>query len=135
MEIIKGPEKGETHTEIGVALDILRITIVSTLKDKLRIQEHVTGQAPMQSTVITKLHVALIAQLEKPLMVWLEDQNQLLDVVEMSRELTAPEDVNEWLPKHSKELTNENLIELEQQQVAGEEEDVATVEEILPHKV
>ncbi|XP_028929217.1 zinc finger protein 496-like [Ornithorhynchus anatinus] len=76
MEIIKRAETGETPTQIGRALDIPRTTIITILKDKVRIQEYVRGSAPMQSTVITKQRVGLIAQVEKLLVVWLEDQNR-----------------------------------------------------------
>ncbi|XP_059572388.1 uncharacterized protein C7orf50 homolog isoform X1 [Alligator mississippiensis] len=273
MEIIKRAEKGETPTEISRALDIPRTTIVGISKDKVRIQEHVKGSAPMQSTVITKQRVGLIAQVEKLLIIWLEGQNQrrapvslgiiqekarslyddlkkqqgessnaepfkasrgwfmrfkaranlhnikvsgeaanaveqascafpgtlaeiieeggycaqqvfnvgetglfwkkmpsrtyiakeeksvpgykaakdrltlllgahaasdFKNVVEMGKELNldaAPEDVDELLTSHSEELTNEDLIELEQQKVAEEEEDAPTVEEASPRKV
>ncbi|XP_065436021.1 tigger transposable element-derived protein 1-like isoform X2 [Chrysemys picta bellii] len=59
-------------------------------------------------------------------------------VVEMGKELNldiAPGDVDELLASHSEELTNEDLIEWEQQKVAEEEEDAPTVEETPPHKV
>ncbi|XP_030435481.1 tigger transposable element-derived protein 1-like [Gopherus evgoodei] len=58
-------------------------------------------------------------------------------VVEMGKELNldiAPEDVDELLASHSEELTNEDLIEWEQQKLA-EEEDARTVEETPPRKV
>ncbi|CAM5131491.1 unnamed protein product [Natator depressus] len=73
---VKRSGKGETATEISRAFDIPQTSIMTTLKDKVRIQEHVQGSAPMQSTVITKQRVGLIAQVEKLLIVWLEDQNQ-----------------------------------------------------------
>ncbi|XP_019335264.1 tigger transposable element-derived protein 1-like [Alligator mississippiensis] len=61
---------------MGRALDIPRTTIVIILKDKARIQEHVKDSAPMHSTAITKQCVGLIAQAEKLLIIWLEDQNK-----------------------------------------------------------
>ncbi|XP_053145994.1 tigger transposable element-derived protein 1-like isoform X2 [Hemicordylus capensis] len=76
MEIIKRAEKGERPSQIGRALAIPRTTIVCILKDKKRIQEHVKGSACMQSTVITKRRVGIIAQVEKLLISWLEDQHQ-----------------------------------------------------------
>ncbi|XP_038608665.1 zinc finger protein 500-like isoform X2 [Tachyglossus aculeatus] len=76
MEIIKWAETGETPTQIGRALDIPRTTIITILKDKARIREYVRGSAPMQSTVITKRRVGLIAQVEKLLVGWLEDQRR-----------------------------------------------------------
>ncbi|KAG6931703.1 tigger transposable element derived 1 [Chelydra serpentina] len=76
LEIMNRSEKGETPTEICRALDIPQVISVTILKEKVRIQEHVKGSTPMQLTVITKQHVGHIAQVEKLLIVWLEDQNQ-----------------------------------------------------------
>ncbi|CAM2117596.1 unnamed protein product [Caretta caretta] len=56
----------------------------------------------------------------------------------MGKELSldvAPEDVDALLASHSEELTNEDLIELEQQKVAEQEDDVSTVEDTPPRKV
>ncbi|CAM2099973.1 unnamed protein product [Caretta caretta] len=47
----------------------------------------------------------------------------------------APKDVEELLASHSEELTNEDLIEWEQQKVAEEQEDAPTVQETPPRKV
>ncbi|CAM4540024.1 unnamed protein product [Lepidochelys kempii] len=47
----------------------------------------------------------------------------------------APKDVEELLASHSEELTNEDLIEWEQQKVAEEQEDEPTVQETPPRKV
>lgn len=76
IEIIKRAEKGTKATEIARALDIPRTTIVTILKDKARIQEHVKGSASLQSTVITKQRGGLLVQVEKLLIAWLEDQNR-----------------------------------------------------------
>ncbi|CAM2103909.1 unnamed protein product [Caretta caretta] len=59
-------------------------------------------------------------------------------VVELGKEFNlnvALEDVDELLASHSEELTNEDLIALEQQKGAEEEEDAPTVEETPPRKV
>ncbi|CAM2112114.1 unnamed protein product [Caretta caretta] len=64
-----------------------------------------------------------------------EDVNK--NIVEMGKELNldlAPGDVDKLLASCSEEFTNEDLIELEQQQLA-EEEDAPIVEEAPPHKV
>ncbi|CAM2113812.1 unnamed protein product [Caretta caretta] len=56
----------------------------------------------------------------------------------MGKELNlhvAPKDVDELLASHSEKLINEDLIDLEQQKVAEEEEDAPTVEETPPRKV
>ncbi|XP_019375874.1 PREDICTED: CENPB DNA-binding domain-containing protein 1-like [Gavialis gangeticus] len=75
-EIIKGSEKGGTPTEMGRDLDIPRTAIMTIPKDKARIQEHVKDSAPMHSTVITEQCVGLIAEVEKLLIIWLDDQNK-----------------------------------------------------------
>ncbi|MEE6509715.1 hypothetical protein FKM82_027427 [Ascaphus truei] len=75
QNIIKRSEKGETNTEIGHALDIPRTTIVTIIKDKARILEQIKGSAPMQGTTIRQ-RVGHIAEVEKLLIIWLEDQSQ-----------------------------------------------------------
>ncbi|CAM5091321.1 unnamed protein product [Natator depressus] len=74
IEIIERSERGETPTEISRVLGIPQSTIASILQKKEWIQKRVKGSAPMQSTVITKQHVGLIAQVERLLIIWLEDQ-------------------------------------------------------------
>ena len=50
--------------------------MATIVKDKEHIIEHVKGSAPMKATVITKQHSGLIIEIERLLMLWLEDQNQ-----------------------------------------------------------
>jgi len=76
MEIIKRSERGETPTNIGKALGFSRSTIGTIIKDKVRIMEHVKGSVPMQATIITKQRSGLLIEMEKLLVIWLEDQNQ-----------------------------------------------------------
>jgi len=74
-EIIKLADSGESNTAIARKLDIPRTTIVSIMKDKARILEEVKGQAPMQAKCIRQ-RGALIAEMEKLLIVWLDDQTR-----------------------------------------------------------
>ena len=76
MEVIKRSEKGEGVSSIAKALGYSHSTISSILKDKCKILEHVKGSTPMQSTVITKTRTGLIVEMERLLVIWLEDQNQ-----------------------------------------------------------
>lgn len=76
MDIIKRSEKGETPTNVGRSLGLSRSTVATILKDKERIVEHVKGSAPMKATVITKQRSGLIIEMERLLVLWLEDQNQ-----------------------------------------------------------
>ena len=76
LDIIKRSEKGETPTIIGKALNLSRSTVGTIVKDKERIKEHVKGSAPMKATVITKQRSGLIIEMERLLVLWLEDQNQ-----------------------------------------------------------
>ena len=61
---------------IGRSLDLIRSTMATILRDKERIIEHVKGSAPMLATVITKQRSGLIIEMERLLVLWLEDQNQ-----------------------------------------------------------
>jgi Tc5 transposase DNA-binding domain./CENP-B N-terminal DNA-binding domain. len=72
-KIIKLADSGESNTEIARKLDIPRTTVVSIMKDKARILEEVKGQAPMQAKCIRQ-RAGLIAEMEKLLIVWLDDQ-------------------------------------------------------------
>ncbi|XP_072270768.1 tigger transposable element-derived protein 1-like [Pyxicephalus adspersus] len=76
VEIIKRAERGETPSVIGRALGYSRSTIGSILKDKRRIMEHVNGHTPMNATIITKQHSGLIIEMERLLIIWIEEQNQ-----------------------------------------------------------
>jgi hypothetical protein len=74
-KIIKLADSGESNTEIARKLDIPRTTVVSIMKDKARILEEVKGQAPMQAKCIRQ-RAGLIAEMEKLLIVWLDDQTR-----------------------------------------------------------
>lgn len=74
-KIIKLADSGESNTAIARKLDIPRTTIVSIMKDKTRILEEVKGQAPMQAKCIRQ-RAGLIAEMEKLLIVWLDDQTR-----------------------------------------------------------
>ena len=50
--------------------------MATIIKDKERILKHVKGSAPMQSTVITKQRSGLFIEMERLLVLWLEDQHQ-----------------------------------------------------------
>ncbi|XP_072000149.1 putative CENPB DNA-binding domain-containing protein 1 isoform X2 [Engystomops pustulosus] len=75
VEIIKRSERGETPSSIGRALGYSRSTIGTILKDKGRIMEHVKGHTPMNATIITKHRSGLIIEMERLLIIWIEDQN------------------------------------------------------------
>ncbi|XP_045126278.1 CENPB DNA-binding domain-containing protein 1-like [Portunus trituberculatus] len=76
VDIIKRSQKGETPTNIGWSLGLSCSTVVIIIKDKERIMEHVKGSAPMKATVITKQSNGLIIEIERLLVLWLEEQNQ-----------------------------------------------------------
>ncbi|XP_066956272.1 putative CENPB DNA-binding domain-containing protein 1 [Macrobrachium rosenbergii] len=76
-DVIKRSEKGESNTEIGRALGLSRTTVVTIVKDKQRILKHVQEAAPMKATVINvKQRSQNVVEMEKLLLIWLEDQNQ-----------------------------------------------------------
>ncbi|XP_066958132.1 tigger transposable element-derived protein 1-like [Macrobrachium rosenbergii] len=75
--VIKHSEKGESHTEIGHALGLSRTTVVTIVKDKQRILKHVQDAALMKVTVMNvKQRSQNIVEMEKLLLIWLENQNQ-----------------------------------------------------------
>ncbi|XP_064081201.1 tigger transposable element-derived protein 1-like [Macrobrachium nipponense] len=77
FDVDKHSEKGETNTEIGRALGLRGTTVVTIVKDKERILKHIKDAAPMKATVINvKQRSQSIVEMEKLLMIWLEDQNQ-----------------------------------------------------------
>nr|XP_006138987.1 tigger transposable element-derived protein 1-like [Pelodiscus sinensis] len=76
LDILKRAEKGETQSQIGYAFGLNRSTIATIIKDKARILEHVKGSALMHSTIITKKRSGIISDMEKLLILWLEDQHQ-----------------------------------------------------------
>ncbi|XP_069832131.1 tigger transposable element-derived protein 1-like [Dendropsophus ebraccatus] len=76
LDIIKRYDKGKTATDIGRSLGLSHSTVATIIKDKHRILEHVKGSAPMKATVITKQRSGLIIEMERLLVLWLEDQTQ-----------------------------------------------------------
>uniref|UniRef100_A0A3P8SAK2 HTH CENPB-type domain-containing protein n=1 Tax=Amphiprion percula TaxID=161767 RepID=A0A3P8SAK2_AMPPE len=76
LDIIRRSEKGERPTNIGRLLGLNRTTVSTIIGDKKRILEHVRRSAPMKSTVITKQRSGLILEMERLLVLWLEDQQQ-----------------------------------------------------------
>ena len=76
LDIIKRSKNGETPTNIDRSLGLSRSTVATILKDKEHIIVHVKGSAPMKATVITKQCSGLIIEMERLLVLWLEDQNQ-----------------------------------------------------------
>ena len=75
LNIIKRSKNGETPTNIGRSLGFSRLTVATILKEEERIMKYVKGSAPMKAAVITKLRSGLIIEMERLLVVWLEDQN------------------------------------------------------------
>ena len=76
LDIIRQSKNGETPTNIGRLLGLSCSTVATILIDKEHIIEHVKGSAPMKATVITKQRSGLIIEMERLLVLWLEDQNQ-----------------------------------------------------------
>ena len=76
LDIIKQSKNGKTATNIGLSLGLSRSTVDTIIRDQEQIVEHVKGSAPMKATVITKQRSGLIIEMERLLVLWLEDQNQ-----------------------------------------------------------
>ncbi|XP_066958320.1 tigger transposable element-derived protein 1-like [Macrobrachium rosenbergii] len=74
-------KKGEMNTKIGRALGLSRTMVMTIVKDKKCILQLFEDAAPMQATVIdVKQHSQNLVEMEKLLLVWLEDQNQRVPV-------------------------------------------------------
>ncbi|XP_046382271.1 tigger transposable element-derived protein 1-like [Ischnura elegans] len=75
IDIVKKYESGLTISNISRLLNMAVSTINTIVKDKERIKEHVKGSACMRSTIITKQRNCLLAEMEKLLTVWMEEQH------------------------------------------------------------
>ncbi|XP_064117837.1 uncharacterized protein LOC135223296 [Macrobrachium nipponense] len=81
-DIVKRSLKGENNTDIGRALGLSRTTVQTIVKAKERVLQHMKGGASMMAGThcstyrIGKQHNTNIIEMERLLMVWLEDQNQ-----------------------------------------------------------
>ncbi|XP_064085343.1 tigger transposable element-derived protein 1-like [Macrobrachium nipponense] len=76
MEVIKKYEGGMKVNCISRSLHLSHSTVSTILKDKERIKDAVKGAAPFKSTIITKQREGTIADMEKLLFTWLEDNRQ-----------------------------------------------------------
>ncbi|KAM6471903.1 tigger transposable element-derived protein 1-like isoform 2-T2 [Liasis olivaceus] len=75
MKIIKAYEAGKKVTKIAQEEGLARSTITAILKDKARIREAVKGSAGM-NTCIIRQRKGLIHEMEKLLILWIEDRIQ-----------------------------------------------------------
>ncbi|XP_077592789.1 putative CENPB DNA-binding domain-containing protein 1 [Stigmatopora nigra] len=76
LDIVKRSKRGETPTSIGRALDLSRSTVATIIKDQDRILEHVKASPHMKSTIISKQNGGLMMEMERLLVLWLEDRHQ-----------------------------------------------------------
>ncbi|KFD62548.1 hypothetical protein M514_25284 [Trichuris suis] len=73
LEVIKLSEKGMPHAEIGRRLGLLRQTVSQVIKSKERFLDEIKSATPMNACKI-RTRNSLIANMEKVLLVWIEDQ-------------------------------------------------------------
>ena len=76
MKVIKEYEGGKKVNSIARDNQLSHSTVSTILKDKDRIKEAVKAAAPIKSTIITKKREGPIAEMEKLLYTWLEDNRQ-----------------------------------------------------------
>ena len=76
VAIIKKLDAGEKMVNVARSYNMNRSTIGTIYKQKDCIMEHVKNAVMMQSTIITKKRGRTIEEMEKLLMIWLEDQRQ-----------------------------------------------------------
>ncbi|KAK1327297.1 hypothetical protein QTO34_014986 [Cnephaeus nilssonii] len=75
-DIIRRSEKGETPKNIDRLLGQSPTTVSTIIKDQKRVLEHVKGSAPMKSTVVTEQQSGLIIEMERLLVLWLDEQQR-----------------------------------------------------------
>ncbi|KAM9794182.1 jerky protein homolog-like isoform 1-T2 [Syngnathus typhle] len=76
LDIVKRSKRGETPTNIGRVLDLSRSTVATIIKDQDRILEHVKASPHMKSTIISKQYSGLMMEMERQLVIWLDDRHQ-----------------------------------------------------------
>ena len=76
MKVIKEYEGGKKVNSIARDNQLSHSTVSTILKDRERIKEAVKSSAPIKSTIITKQREGPIAEMEKMLYTWLEDNRQ-----------------------------------------------------------
>ncbi|XP_061655339.1 tigger transposable element-derived protein 1-like [Phyllopteryx taeniolatus] len=76
LDIVKRSKRGETPTNIGRVLDLSRSTVATIIKDQDRILEHVKASPHMKSTIISKQNSGLMMEMERLLVLWLEEQHR-----------------------------------------------------------
>ncbi|MEE6465495.1 hypothetical protein FKM82_006570 [Ascaphus truei] len=129
QNIIKRSEKGETNTEIGRALDISRTTIATIIEDKARILEQIKGSPLMQGTTIRQ-RVGHIAEVEKLLIIWLENQSQrhvhhvpISLALIQAKVLSLCEDIKQ---QHGEGITEETFTAMTGEAASADEEAAKT---------
>ena len=76
VKIITQYEKGEKMADIARTHKMCHSTIRTIILDKVRIMDHVKKSVSLQSTIITKSRGVLIEEMEKLLVIWIEDTQQ-----------------------------------------------------------
>uniref|UniRef100_K7FZ94 HTH CENPB-type domain-containing protein n=1 Tax=Pelodiscus sinensis TaxID=13735 RepID=K7FZ94_PELSI len=74
IAIVRQYKGGQTALFMVLNLGLLKSTISTIIKNSDRIREAVKGFAPMKSTIITKKRTGPIHDVEKLLVLWMEDQ-------------------------------------------------------------
>lgn len=78
MNVIAQSEAGRKVKDIAEDLALPHSTISTIIKDKERIHKAVEGCAPLKATVLTKQRLGHIHEMEKLLMLWIQDQTHNL---------------------------------------------------------
>jgi DNA-binding NarL/FixJ family response regulator len=76
VEIIKRHEEGNKFVDIARAYEMSESTVRTIIKHKAPIMQHMKSSVPMQSTIISKKRGILTEEMEKSLVIWIEDMQQ-----------------------------------------------------------
>ena len=83
MKIIELYKTGKSVVKIRKDLNLSQSTVSTILKDSERIIDAVNSSASLKATVITKRRTPIIEEMEKILLIWVEDQIQKQVILSM----------------------------------------------------
>eukprot|EP00069_Balaena_mysticetus_P011738 bmy_21426T0 len=130
LEVLRRFEAGEKLSRIGRALGLSTSTVATIRDNKDKIRASSQAATPHAASKLTRSRSLVMENMERLLSVWIEEQTRRdvpirRDVVALAHGLgfgeVAEADVAELLQSQGADLSNEELVGLEQERAAGEE--------------